>query len=336
MLNPKNTKENKNMTKDITSQKSTNITLPEQLNQILDNIPSIFSRVETALKQPLKVIDEQKLQKIGSRIKEQNEKIYNFGRQDSQTTRKLMTLQMLNTADSTYRILRQILAQIERKQQAISENYVKSKKEHIELLELKQQFEAEEDPIEKEKLAVDIQQKIVNLSNSFAYLEGALKEVGFLQDCYEQIKKNKNIPDDWDEVDFEEAEIEAHIRSAFRNGIRDFLCHGRLGMGTCEYLEQFGISPIEATFHIRNYIEECNKKLQEVAQARDYSKLPDYNNFHDFLDEMAKLYKNAYKKACKRIGLDDEIISKDFILMSARNMKKYNMLPDNTEGEDNG
>jgi len=152
-------------------------------------------------------------------------------------------------------------------------------------------------------------------------------------------RKIKNIPDDWDEVDFEEAEIEAHIRNAFRNGIRDFLVHGRLGMGTCEYLEQFGISPIEATFHIRNYIEECNKKLQEVAKTGDYSKLPDYDNFHDFLDKMAKLYKDAYKKACRRIGLDDEIISRDFILMSARNMKKYGMLPEaeqeSEQGEDN-
>jgi len=314
------------MVKDTIPQLPINITLTEQLDQILDNIPSIFSRVESVLKQPLKVIDEEKLEKIGSRIKEQNEKIYNFARQDSQTTRKLMTLQMMSTADSTYRILRQILATLERRQLAISENYFKLKKEHLELLELKQKFESEENSLEKEKLAVDIQQKIVSLSNSFAYLEGALKEVGFLQDCYEQIKRNKNIPDDWDEADFEEAEIEAHIRSAFRNGIRDFLVHGRLGMGTCEYLEQFGISPIEATFHITNYIEKCNKQLQEVAQTQDYSKLPDYNDFHDFLNMMAKLYKDAYKKACKRIGLDDDIISKDFILMSARNMKKYDML----------
>ena len=323
------------MTDNTTLQVSTNIILSEQLDQILDTIPSIFSRVESALKKPLKLIDKEKFEKIGSRLKEQNEKMYNFARQDSQTTRKLMTLQMMNTADSVYRILRQILATIERRQQAISENYIRFKKDHIKLLELKQQFENEKDPVKKKKLAIDIQQKIVNLSNSFAYLEGALKEIGFLQDAYEQIKRNKNIPDDWDEADFEEAEIEAHIRSAFRNGIRDFLVHGRLGMGTCEYLEQFGISPIEATFHITNYIEECNERLREVAQTKDYSKLPDYNNFHDFLDEMAKLYKNAYKKACKRIGLDEELISKDFILMSARNMKKYNMLPDDIEGENN-
>jgi len=192
MLNP-NFKET-NMTKDITLQNSTNITLPEQHNRILDKIPSIFSRVGTALKQPLKVIDEQKLQKIGSRLKEHNEKIYNFGRQDSQTTRKLMTLQMLNTADSTYRILRQILAQIERKQQAISDNYVKLRKEYAKIFELQKKIESETDDIKREKLRAELQGKIVSISNTFAYLEGALKEVGFLQDCYDQIKKNKKYP----------------------------------------------------------------------------------------------------------------------------------------------
>ena len=164
--------------------------------------------------------------------------------------------------------------------------------------------------------------KFTSLSNSFVYLEGALKEIGFLQDCYEQIKKNKNIPDDWDEVDFEKAEIKAHIRNAFRNGVRDFLCHGRLGIGTCEYFEHFGISPIEATFHISRYIDDCNHSMSKFEVHEDYSLLPDYNNFHDFLNRMVDLYKNAYKKACKRIGIDDDLISKDFILI-----KKFSEKP---------
>lgn len=321
------------MSKDLVSQISSDLSLVNQINEVLDKVPSIFSRVETALQKPLKVIDEKKLQKIEKRIKEQNEKMYNFGRQDSQTTRKLMTLQMLNTADSTYRVLRTILAQIERRQMAISENYVNLKKDYVKLAELRKQYEEEQDPIQKNLIEAEIQQKLISISNSFIYLEGAIKEVGFMQDSYEEIKINKNIPDDWDEVDFEKEEIKAHIRSAFRNGIRDFLSSGKLNMGTCEYLEQFGISPIEAIFHITNYIEKCNLRLQEVTKTNDYSKLPDYDDFHDFLDKMATLYKDAYKKACRRIGISDEIISKDFILMSVRNQEEFKKLKEGGKNE---
>ena len=182
---------------------------------------------------------------------------------------------------------------------------------------------------EIEELKLELQESSVNISNSFAYLEGALKEIGLLQDAYDQIKKNKNIPDDWSELDFEKEEINAHIRSSFRNGIRDFMCHGRLGMGTCEYFEQFGISPIEASFHIREYIDRCNRMMSDVNKTRNYDNLPDYDDFHDFLNRMVAFYKNAYKKACERIGLDG-IISLDFILMSARNKNELAMLEEKT------
>jgi len=297
-----------------------------QMNETLDNIPSIFSRVETVLGKPLKVIDEERLEKIKQRMQEINDKIYNFGRMDSQTTRKLMTLQMLFSADSTYRILAQILAQIEKTQMAISQNYIELKKGYVEVIDLQKKIEQTDDPTEKIKLELDLQEKIVSISNCFAYLEGAIKEVGFLQDAYEQIKRNKNIPDDWDEIDYEKAEIKAHIRNAFRLGIRDFLSNGRLNVATCEYFEQFGISPIEAIFHIQNYIEKCNQKLREASQINNYNSLPDYDDFQDFLNTMAEIYKDSYKKACRRMGLDDDIISRDFILMSIRNKQKYQLL----------
>lgn len=296
----------------------------QKVDQCLHDIPKVFSRIEQVMEQPLKVIDDQKMNKIKTRIKELNEKVYNFGRQDSQTTRKLMTLQMMCTADSTYRILRQILAQIENRQTAIADNFAKLKENFAKMHELKQKIEQETDEVKKAKLIAKLQKQQSSFANSFAYLEGALKEVGLLQDAYEQIKKNKNIPDDWDEYDFESEEIKSHIRSAFRNGIRDFLCAGKLNMGTAEYFEQFGISPVEAVFHIRNYLELCELKMSKVRKNKDYNELPDYNDFHDFLDDMAEFYKDAYKKACNRIGIDD-VLSPEFILMSARNKERLQL-----------
>jgi len=61
-------------------------------------------------------------------ISEANEKIYNFSRSTSQVSRKLQSLSMIFPADATYRVLHQILAQIEDRQQAITENTIKIKK----------------------------------------------------------------------------------------------------------------------------------------------------------------------------------------------------------------
>lgn len=293
----------------------------DKFDKIFQNIPIIFSRIETALDKPFKVIDQAKLEKIEERLKEQNEKMYIFGRSDTAHTRKLMTLAMLDTADSTYRVIKQILAQIEKKQSAITHSYFKLKKQYVTINEIEEKIKNETDDFKKQKLHISYQEKQVNVSNSFIYLEGALKEIGLLQDAYDQIKKNKDIPDDWDEMDFEKAEIRAHIKGAFRNCVRDFLCHGRIGMGTCEYFEQFGISPAEAIYHVQNYIQDCNVKSSKVQYPKDYDHLPNYEHLHEFLDKMVEIYNQHYKKACSKIGLDN-VISSDFLLMSSRNKEQ--------------
>jgi hypothetical protein len=304
----------------------------EESDNIMKNIPMMFSRVRNVLDEPLKVIDKGKLELLEKRTKEINEKMYIFGRRDSHATRKLMSLQMLSTADSTYRVLKQILAQVEKKQMAISESHIKLNKDYLRIDELERSIEKLQEKIldeksesaildlkiKKKKLDLSRKKKLIDISNSFIYLEGALKEVGLLQDAYEQIKKNKNIPDDWDEMDFEKEEIAANIRSAFRNCLRDFMCSGRIHMGTTEYFEQFGISPFEAIYHVKNYVENCNQKMNRVTSEKDFDRLPDYDDFHDFLNRMAELYKDNYKKACKRMGLDN-VISEKFLVMSLRN-----------------
>jgi len=269
------------------------------------DIPKIFSREDFAKQNPFPVINNEKLRRISQELKAANAKIQFLSSGDTQTTRKLMTLQMLQTADSTYRVLRQILATIERRQQAIAEAYAKLKQQYGKILKLQIAIEETDDDSERLILEGRIEQQRAGLANTISYLENAIKEVGSLTDAYRQILKNKNISEDWDEQDLEQDEIKAHIRSAFRNAIRDFLVHNAIGMGTCEYLEQFGISPVEAIYHVKNYLAKCNQQMQQ-------GELPDYDNFHDFLNEMAEQYKDAYKKAMRRLGLD-ELLTKDYL-----------------------
>lgn len=144
---------------------------------------------------------------------------------------------------------------------------------------------------------IDIEEKVANIADSNIYVEAALKEIGHYQTAYEQIMKNHNISEDWDEKDFEESEIEEHIKMAFLHGIRDVMMSGRLNVGTHEYLEQFGIHPYTAYILIQNYLGSIEKLAKE-------NKFPGVENMYKFLDEMYTNFKDEYKKTVEHIGLD--------------------------------
>ena len=284
----------------------------KETSNILQNIP-LLSRLSTVTEKPFKVIDKERMDYITEQVQEINEKIYIFSKSDTQVTRKLMTLTMLYPADSVYRQLQQISAQIEKKQMALSENQINLAKEQVKYQRIKNKLDNEEydDEYQKIEYELELQSIVIKISNSLSYIEAAIKEIGYLLEAYNQIKKNKNISDDWDELDFEKEEIRTHIKSAFRNGLRDYLVHGRIGMGTCEYFEQFGISPVEAITEIQNYLNYVNSKI-----ASDEN-IPDFNDLYKWLNKMADKYEHCYKKICKWIGLDPEhLISTKFTLIT--------------------
>lgn len=311
-------------------QKYENVSLlVKETSKVLSDIPSL-SRLQTFLDKPLKVIDTEKMNYITEKTQEINEKIYNFSKQNTQISHKLMSLTLLFPADSVYRQLQQIAAQIEKTQQALLENIGKLKESQIELEQLnikiekiEKQLEEETDEHEKRILELEIdklcfqkQQKQVGIANSFSYVEGAIKSIGYLTEAYEEIKKNKNVPDDWDEYDVEKEEIRTNIKNAFRNLLRDFLSAGRINVATAEYMEQLGISPLEAIKDVTDYITKANELM-------NMNNTPDFNDMYDWLNAMADKYGECYKKMCERIGLDpDNLISRKFTLMSERNLKQ--------------
>ena len=72
-------------------------------------------------------IADEGIQKICDRLPELNRAKRVFGRRNSQTTSTLMTMTML--ADSPYRQMKQCLAQIDNKRNALIEVHFKTKKE---------------------------------------------------------------------------------------------------------------------------------------------------------------------------------------------------------------
>ena len=275
------------------------------------------------------IFTEDKIAKIADMMPEINRATRTLGRKNTQATNKLMTLTMLNDV-SGYRMLRQCLAEIEVKRSALKENRFKILKDRIRL----EKFQYERDYLEAEQKEVklmivsisnqpdnehetrtaqkdsnDIRFKIMNydikieelaskISDSMLYIEGCLKDIASFQSSYEQIRRNNNIPEKWDEKNAEEAEIRHHVRLAFLHGYRDIMSGGRLGMGTLEYLQQFGIHPHTATKIITDYINYTYESI-------DKDNIPNYNDLNNFLDTMEDKFKDEHKKVLERIGIDD-------------------------------
>jgi BMFP domain-containing protein YqiC len=244
-----------------------------------------------------KVMDEKALQEINDWMPVVNQKVRAFQKQNSQTTSSLMTLNMIDSGP--YRVLRQILAQVEKKRGALKENIYNLEKKKIEYQEYETRGTLPPlEDLEMKKMACDI-------IDAQGHIEASLKEIGALKRRYEEICKNKGISEDWSEVDFEEAEIEHHIKSIFRNALRDRL-QGSHNMGTMEYMHQFGINSITAYAFVDDYI-------RQVKQAMGNNNVPSIDTEYEFLDKMYDIFKNEYKKAAQRIGLDN-ITHADFLM----------------------
>ena len=267
-----------------------NVIKNENFNQIITKAGDINSL-------EFKTIKSKELEEINNWMPIVNKKVSAFQKQNSQTTSSLMTLNMIDSAP--YRVLRQILAQVQKKRTALKENLYKIEKKKIKYNNLqKKEKLTDEDELEMKKIACDV-------VDSQGYIESTLKELGALKRRYEEICKNKGIKEDWDEGDFEEQEIEHHIKSMFRNGLRDRL-QGSHNIGTMEYFYQFGINSVYAYFLIDDYIKQIKHYI-------DSGNVIGIETEYEFLDKMYEIFKHEYKKAAKRIGLDS-ITHADFLM----------------------
>jgi len=272
-----------------------------------------------------KIFNETKLAKMAERMPEINRATNVFGKQNSQATSKLMSLNMIS--QSPYRRLKQCLAQIERKRQALKENIFKLRKEKITMDRLiyerddlvsklndnSEQWTAEQKTyfrFDLENKIIEIEEKVSNISDSNIYIEGALKEIGMYQDAYDEIKTSYNIPDNWDENDFEKCEVEEHVKTAFLHAIRDVEMTGRLNVGTHEYLEQYGVNPHAAYKLVIQYLDSVEK----VTQAGN---APSVLMLYDFLDKMHEMFKDEYLHAMRRIGIT-HLISEEFLFLDEK------------------
>ena len=222
------------------------------------------------------------------------------GRSNTQTTNQLMTLTMLT--DSPYRRLRQCLSQIEKKRGALDESYFKMKKKQV---QIKQWYEKGD-----EMSVLRAQEAEHGLMRSKNYIDGAFKEIATFQCAYDEIRESHNIPENWDERDAEEAEIDHHIKQAFRQAHREMVGAGCITSGNMEYLEQYGIHIQTATRLIADYIASEDEMIVK-------GQMPTVAHLYAFLDRMAETFHDAHKTVMQRIGIK-ELIKEEFLYLEKK------------------
>ena len=212
------------------------------------------------------------------------EKTRMFGSQSSQHSLSLMTLTMM-TGHSPYRMMRQVLAEVERRKMALAESQV----EHAQLLVDHEELSAKTDPVSQAKFRL----KCVSIDHIEEKINGSVVDIAVLIDAYHGIMEKNGITE-WDEEDFEFGEKLFHVRRGFDLAYKDVILGGKVSNSTVEYTSQFGVHPQVAEAECLIYCKSIEKALSEGIVVHS-------NNLEEFLDEMANKYVGGVDKTTERL-----------------------------------
>ena len=241
-----------------------------QLENLKDDLKQILYKCLN-VEQKLEVFDNKEIiEKLELLSREINQKFKVFGKHETQVTRGLFTL---GEFYHPLLRLRQCLAQIEDRRKALRNT----------LQALQQKIE------ESQQLSEEDLELVV-------YIEAALKELAYFIKAYHSIKKEYNIPDDWDEIDFEEAMIEEYIAKAITKLLNEVQSTGLPSETTIDMLRKLGIEPYLAIHDIKEYADLLKQMLES-------GKVPRPSFFHQFLNEMVARYKPFVREKFKLIGI---------------------------------
>ena len=243
-------------------------------------------------------INEAAVEKVSQYLPELDIKTKAFGSQNSQTTLTMMSLTMLG-GQSPYRMLRQILAEVEKRKGALSESQVTHAKFVREIEKLEDQTD---DPVQ----AARYRKACVSITTLEGKINGSFADIATLIDAYNNIKETRGISDEWDEVEFEKEEKRHHVRRCFEMMYRNMLDGGRIHTSTIEYMQQFGVHPQVCEKEARGYIAYTEDR---IAQGE----IPHANDLEEFLDEMGEKYWEGADKTSERLFGKKDFTNKDFM-----------------------
>jgi len=260
-------------------------------NTVTFNMPTVTSGT----------INKNAVAKVNAGLPEIENKTRFFDRNNTQTTLSLMSLTMLN-GQSPFRMLRQVLAEIEKRKMALAESQVAHAESLVNIENLQQQLEdSPNDHVIEAKLRL----AYVNISIMESKINGAFKDIATLMDAYDSLKEKNNI-DDWDEEQFEREEKRHHIRRGFELMYRNLIERGNPSPSTIEYMQQYGIHPQVGTKEISEYIKFVNREIEKNVVLHS-------NHLEDFLDELSKKYCNFADITTERMFGKKDVYNTDYM-----------------------
>lgn len=236
--------------------------------------------------------------KVSERMPELEAKTKAFDRNNSQTTLSMMSLTMLN-GQSPLRMMRQVLAEVERRKMALAEAQLNHAKLLAEIDELNN---SEQTPVTEAELRL----KMISLDMLESKVNGAFKDIATLADAYDSLKTKHGI-DDWDETTFEAEEKRHHVRRGFELLYRNMIEYGRAKETSIEYLQQYGVHVQVALAEVGGYIGVVNERLKKGER-------PTASDMELFFDEMADKYAILADEASERIFGKQDITNTDYML----------------------
>ena len=274
---------------DMSDKKTSKLVKKEQESYLVEN-KTIGFEIQSSN------INKAAVEKVSRYLPELDEKTRAFGSQNSQTTISMMTLTMLG-GQSPYRMLRQIMAEVEKRKGALTEAQVG----HAKLVKEIKRLEDKTDPVQQ----AQYRQKCVSIVTLENKINGSFKDIATLIDAYNNIKETQGIVD-WDEEAFENAEKMHHVRRCFEMMYRNLMDGGRVQTSTIEYMQQFGVHPQICQKEVQGYLNYTDDRIQagEVLHA---------NDLEEFLDEMGNKYWQGADKTSERLFGKKNFANKDFM-----------------------
>ena len=209
-----------------------------------------------------------------------------WDRSRSQHMLKFLTC---SNADGWLR-MRQISAEMNRKRMAMSEAKFGYMKKLAEIKIKRAEIFEEEDENKKLLLEIECAELEHQVKDGLVKMEGAMKECETLAQMHDQLKEKLG---DITEEEFEKAQVQAHIKRAVMQAVRDVKECGKIKAGNAEYLEQSGLSTSAIYREILAFIEQESK-----------SGIGDTSMLHRFLDAIAEKYQGAINQQAEWLGFD--------------------------------
>ena len=238
--------------------------------------------------------------KVAEKLPELDAKTKAFDRNNSQSTLQMMTLTMMN-GQSPMRMLRQILAEVEKRKMALAEAQLSHAKllAEIDVLAAKKPTPVIDAELRLKRISLDMLESKVN---------GAFKDIAALADAYDAIKAKHGIGD-WDEATFEAEEKRHHVRRGFELLYRNLIEYGRAKDATIEYMQQYGVHVQVALAEVSGYITFTESQIANGVRMSGA-------DMEDFFDQMADKYAKLADEASDRMFGKAEATNTAYMMIS--------------------